>query len=714
MHSEGLTVMMKAPGRRRWCAWGSTGTCGLALLAGVLTPVGGSAAVAQPMEVATDAIVVTAQRLDLIGTAVTSSQGVVVKEELELLPAYRPGQMLETVPGLVATSHSGEGKANQYLLRGFNLDHGTDMATSVDGMPVNMRTHAHGQGYTDLNFIIPELASGISYTKGPYFAAQGDFAAVGSVQLGYLDRMAPQAAMTLGTLGYRRLFGAGSADLGEGRLLAGGELVRYDGPWDHPDNLHKTNAVLRYTQGDRADGFGVTAMYYRGRWNATTDQPLRAITQGLIGRYGTLDPTDGGQARRISLSGSFARSVESGWLADGQLTANAYVIDSKLTLWNNFTHFLDNPVDGDQHAQNEDRTAIGGTVRYERPLDFLGVEHELAAGLDGRYDHVRVDLQATKGRVTHAFLNDDKVREVGGGAHFQLISRWAPWLRTVVGLREDYLTATDHGSNAGKVNAHLFQPKGSAIVTLWAGTEFYVSAGRGFHSNDVRGATQGSAALLAKVDGEEVGLRSTILPNLTATLTAFQMQFGSELTYSADAGQTEAGRPSRRRGLELNSTYAPWSWLEFYGSIAFSHARYRDDDPAGKFIPDAPKYIGSLAIYLKELGPYGRSEPWLAGTWAAGRLSAGAEFRYLGTHPLVEDNSVQSKGYKEWNLLTNYTLDSGLSLAVGIYNLFDSKDYAAVYSYADRLPGDPVGGVSDLHVHPLEPRSVRFTVAQKF
>ncbi|MDG5497452.1 TonB-dependent receptor [Niveispirillum sp. BGYR6] len=686
----------------------------LALLAGILLPASSPAAPAATEVAAVEEVVVTAQRLDLIGTAVTSSQGVVVKEELDLLPAYRPGQMLETVPGLVVTSHSGEGKANQYLLRGFNLDHGTDMATSVDGMPVNMRTHAHGQGYTDLNFIIPELVSGIGYTKGPYFAAQGDFSAVGSVQLGYLDRMDPQAALTVGTLGYKRLFGAGSAEMGQGRLLAGGELVRYDGPWDHPDNLHKTNAVLRYAQGDREDGFGLTAMYYRGRWNATTDQPLRAIEQGLIGRYGTLDPTDGGQARRISLSGNVARSLERGWLAGGQLTANAYVIDSKLTLWNNFTHFLDNPVDGDQHAQNENRTVIGGAIRYGQKLDFLGVEHELAGGLDGRYDDVRVDLQTTKARVTTGFLKDDTVRQTGAGAHLQLTSRWTPWLRTVVGLRGDYMRATDRGSNAGKVSAHLLQPKGSAIVTLWKDTEFYVSAGRGFHSNDVRGVTQGGAALLAKVDGEEVGLRSTILPNLTATLTAFQMDFGSELTYSADAGQTEAGRPSRRRGLELNSTYAPWSWLEFYSSIAFSHARYRDADPAGKFIPDAPKYIGSLAIYLKELGPSGSGSPWLAGTWAAGRLSAGAEFRYLGTHPLIEDNSIQSSGYKEWNLLTNYTLESGMSLGIGVYNLFDSKDDAAVYHYTDRLPGDPAEGVSDRHVHPLEPRSVRFTVAQKF
>ncbi|TWB46093.1 TonB-dependent receptor [Nitrospirillum pindoramense] len=654
-----------------------------------------------------DDVVVTAARRDLIGTAITSSQGVVVKEELDLLPAYRVGQMLETVPGLVVTSHSGEGKANQYLLRGFNLDHGTDMATSVDGMPVNMRTHAHGQGYTDLNFVIPELASGIGYTKGPYFAAQGDFSAVGSVQMDYLDRIPNQVALTAGTLGYQRAFAAGSADLGAGHLMAGGELEHYDGPWDHPDNLRKGNAVLRYSQGDRHDGFSVAAMYYRALWNATTDQPERAIAQGLIGRYGTLDPTDGGQARRMSLSGTVAMPLEKGWLAGGHVTANAYIINNQLTLWNDFTHFLNNPIDGDQHAQDENRMVAGGAGSYSRPVSLLGLGHEIVIGLDARFDDVHVDLQATKARIAYALVDTDNVREAGGGAYIQITSHWTSWLRTVAGLREDYLTATDHGSNAGVVAARLFQPKGSVVATLWQGTEVYVSAGRGFHSDDVRGTTPkgadgGNAPLLAKADGEEVGLRSMLLPNLAATLTAFQIDFVSELTYDADVGQTEAGRPSRRRGVELNATYTPFSWLEFYGSAAFSHARYTDTDPAGNFIPDAPRLIGSLGIYLRDLGP--QETGW----------TGGIEYRYFGAHPLVADNSVRAPGSQEWNLTANYTLAGGLRFGVGLYNVFDSKDDAADYYYTDRLKGEPAEGVGDLHLHPLEPRSVRFTIGKVF
>src|SRR5579863_6051086 len=245
-------------------------------------------------------VVVTAQRLQLIGTATTASEGVVADDELALTPAYRPGQLLETVPGLDVTLHSGEGKANQYLMRGYNLDHGTDLATFVDDMPVNQPTHAHGQGYTDLNFLIPELITHVTYTKGTGYAGEGDFASVGAVHLNYVNSLDDQIAFTAGTLGFQRLFTAASQAVGEGSLLGALDLQHYDGPWNNPDDQRKIDAVLRYSGGDDHDGFSVTGMFYHGLWNSTTDQPVRAIAKGLIDRFGSLDPSDGGQAQRAS------------------------------------------------------------------------------------------------------------------------------------------------------------------------------------------------------------------------------------------------------------------------------------------------------------------------------------------------------------------------------------------------------------------------------
>src|SRR5580658_4610420 len=223
-------------------------------------------------------ITVTSERLNLLGTASSASEGVVSDDELQLTPQYRPGQTLETVPGLIVTLHSGEGKANQYLLRGYNLDHGTDLETYVDGMPINQATHTHGQGYTDLNFMVPELADEITYTKGPYYADVGDFGAVGSLRVNYRDTIPDQLAASLGTLGFQRVYAAGSQPLEDGHLLEFVEAQHYDGPFVTPDDARKENLVLRYAQGDEHDGYSVTGMYYHQLWTNTTDIPLRAIT----------------------------------------------------------------------------------------------------------------------------------------------------------------------------------------------------------------------------------------------------------------------------------------------------------------------------------------------------------------------------------------------------------------------------------------------------
>jgi TonB dependent receptor-like, beta-barrel/TonB-dependent Receptor Plug Domain len=663
-------------------------------------PAGAESAVAP----ATEQVVITGVRTQLLGTATTSSQGIILPQEVHDLPAFRPGQLLETVPGLVVTSHSGEGKANQYLLRGFNLDHGTDLATFVDGMPINMRTHAHGQGYTDLNFLIPELVGGIDYTKGPYFAAQGDFSSVGSDHIGYLNEIPDQAKATVGTLGYERLFGAMTRDVSGGHFLSALALDHYNGPWVHPDNFRKLAGVLRYSQGEATEGWSVTGMYYRGLWNATTDQPQRAMdtaymaSLGLqpISRFGSVDPTDGGQAQRMSLSGVYSHGT-----LDYHVDANAYVINNRLTLWNDFTHYLEDPVNGDQYAQNDTRMIYGGSASYTNYGMLFGANSEALVGFDGRYDDIHVDHIHTKARVPlpyGAANEDDRVNEGSIGGYAQLTDYWTEWFRSVLGVREDYFSALDRGTNQGSPSETLFQPKGSLIFTPLDWLELYVSGGRGFHSDDVRGSTQTGAPLLAHSTGEEVGVRTSPLRNFTATVTLFQITFQSELTYDADIGQTSAGPPSKRTGLEINTTYTPFDWLEIYTSVAFTHARYTADDPAGSYIPDAPAAIANLALYVRNLGPWSGSLEW----------------RYLGPHPLIEDNSKRSSGYQEWNMEVGYDFGSGFSGLFGIYNLLDSSDNAAEYYYTDRLPGEPVDGISDFHIHPLEPRNFRFTLTKMF
>lgn len=702
-------------------AWTAT-ACGLVAIAGHgvsaasaqqasdPTPAGAAASPAETTEALKEVLVI-AERRGLIGTATTASEGIVVNDELALTPAYRPGQLLETVPGLVVTSHSGEGKANQYLLRGFNLDHGTNLGVYVDGMPINEPTHAHGQGYTDLNFMIPELATNIRYTKGTYYAPEGDFSSVGSVHMSYLDGIDSRATATVGTLGFQRALLAGSTALGPGRLLGAMELQHYDGPWNHPDDQRKINAALRLSDGDKRSGDSLTAMFYHSVWNATTDQPQRAITEGLIGRWGSLDPSDGGEAQRASLSGQMYRRV-----GEGQLTANAYAINSYLTLVNDFTHFLVDPVNGDQESQHEDRTTFGGAVSYGRTAELLGINTDWVAGAQQRFDQVAVSRLPTKNHQPLSmaqnplsFSEADRARISDTGLYAQATAHWNTWLRSVLGLREEFYSGRDSGTNPGAVSGSLFQPKASLIVTPVDTTEFYISAGKGFHSDDIRGVNQATSSgftavpLLASQTGEELGLRQQITPRATVTIAVFNLDAQSETTYNPDVGQDNAGPASRRRGFELNLTYQVFHWMEFYGNYSANHARFKapyDDGTGhiGEFLANAPFASGSFAAYVKNLGPW----------------SGGLEYRYLSAFPLSADDKIQGSGYGEWNGDFHYAFRSEWSVGVGIYNILNVHANAAEFWYIDRLPGEPAAGVADLHVHPLEPFTVRFTISKTF
>ncbi len=686
---------------------------GVLLLCAALPAVGDQIAgdAAKPPADELQSITVTAARLGLMGMASTASQGVVVNDEIALTPAFRPGQVLETVPGLSVTSHSGEGKANQYLLRGYNLDHGTDLAIFVDGMPVNEPTHAHGQGYSDLNFMIPELATDISYTKGPYYANIGDFGTVGSIHINYLDHIEDQFSVTAGTLGFQRVFAAGSTDLGEGSLLGAVELQHYDGPWDDPDNQHKVNVVLRYTEGTAEDGYSLMGTYYHGTWNATTDQPERARTEGLIGRYGSLDPSDGGEAQRSNLT--FQKNAT---VAQGEIHFNAYVFANHLTLWNDFTHYLFDPVNGDQEAQHEDRTTLGGEASYAHAAPIFGLENEVTFGADVRNDYNNLSRVPTKDRVELTAAQDplgfsetDEVRLSSVGAYVQTATHWTDWFRSIFGVRYDRQYGTDTGTNAGTAKADLWQPKGSLIFRPVESTEIYLSGGRGFHSDDLRGVTAAQAAgvagtpLIASQTGEELGIRQNFTSKFTATLALYTLTAQSETTYDPDAGVDTAGPGSRRRGLELNLTYQALHWLELYGSYSYNHARFTTpyDDGTGHvgyFLPNAPFAAGSFNVYVKDLGAW----------------SGSLEYRYIGASPLSSDDVVQGHGYGEWNGDVHYDIGKGWSTSLGVYNITNKKADAAEFWYIDRLKGEPAAGVADIHTHPLEPISARLTIAKKF
>jgi len=639
-----------------------------------------------------------------IGSADAASQGTIRAELLKSRPALRPGEVLEFVPGVIVTQHSGDGKANQYFLRGFNLDHGTDFATAVDGMPVNMPSHGHGQGYADLNFLIPELVDHIDYRKGPYFARDGDFAAAGSADIAY-RRTLDQAftALTLGPNQFQRLVGAASTRLSGGASLLGAvELQHNDGPWTVPEGLRKRNAVLSLSGGTPAQGWSASLMAYDARWTSTDQVPERLILAGRRGdrpfdRFDAVDPTDGGNTWRNSLSGEWHRS------AGGQDTrVTGYAMDYRLQLFSNFTYALERPDEGDQFSQRDRRHVVGTSVSHAVEHRLAGLPAVTEVGLQLRHDRIHVGFYDTVQREVTAIRREDAVRQTHLGLYGQTTLELTPWLRGVAGLRADQVRFAVDGrsdaANSGEATSGRVSPKLSLIAGPWARTEFFINAGHGFHSNDARGATvpaadgAGRVAGLAAARGGEIGARTEWVPGLQSSLALWALDFDSELVYVGDAGATEANRPSRRRGVEWNNRYVPVPWLLVDADLAWTRARFADADPAGSRIPNAVDKVGSLAVTLRDLGPWSASMQW----------------RYLGAAALIEDNSVRSHASLTTNLRVTRQLGAGSELTLDVFNLLDRKLNDIEYFYESRLPGEPAP-VADRHVHPAEPRTVRIT-----
>ena len=664
------------------------------------------AAWAQSPEPTLAPVQVQSSRNSVLGEAGTANEGVVTQQQLEARTVYRPGELLEAVPGLIVSQHSGEGKANQFYLRGFNLDHGTDLRTTVDGMLVNQRSHSHGQGWTDVNFLIPELTNLLDYRKGPFYAAEGDFASAGAVNVTYANTLAQGiASVGVGQNGYRRTLLADSPSLGDGKLLYALELFGNNGPFVVPDRYKKRNGVLRYSQGTEGNGFNVTLMAYRATWHATDQIPQRAVANGSLGRFDAVDQTDGGQSSRYSLS--------SGWRETSGSTStqvNAYVVRSRLDLFSNFTYNMDDPVDGDQFFQPDRRTTVGVNASHSWASTLFGRGSENTVGVQFQNDNISNGLYSSVARQIVSTTRADKIIERSLGLYLENKTEWADKFRTVAGARADnfsFKVDSNNLANSGNISATKVSPKLNLIFGPWNKTEFYTSAGYGFHSNDARGTTitvepkTGNPAdkvpPLVRSKGVELGVRTEAIAGLQSSLSFYQLDFDSELTFAGDAGTTEAGRPSRRTGFEFSNYYKPTNWLTVDADVAFARARFRGFDPGGDRIPGAVEGVASLALSVDKLGP------WF------GAL----QMRYFGPRPLIENNSVRSKSTATLNGRIGYKFSPTVKVELEGFNLSNRKDSAIDYYYASQLKGE-TAPVTDVHFHPIESRSFRVSMVINF
>lgn len=693
---------------------GPNGLCSALSLIFLLTGGITTAAHAQHRDAASsdtnETIIVMGRQEDLSGIAASANQGTVSAGDLALRPVLRPGELVEQIPGVIITQHSGSGKANQYFLRGFNLDHGTDLAVSIDSTPVNMPSHAHGQGYADLNFLIPELVEAVNYEKGPYYANVGDFGSAGAFDLHYYNRM-PQGIVRVeaGQTGYLRGVIANNLALGADNLLYAVEIEHNNGPWDQGDNERKIDGVLRYAHGDARDGVTISAEAYHNIWRSTDQIPDRAIrgsispvgaltppATDLVGRFGLIDSSDGGTTGRYAVTADYHH------LTDASTTRiSAYALHYNLDLFSDFTYFLENPVHGDQIEQYDDRWVIGGRfVEVWRDTCF-GWSSDTTVGLDTRHDSIESGLYHTDDRARLSDTTVNHVNETSLSPYIENQTRWTHWLRTILGVRLDYYwMQVGHlagGGNSGYAARHLVSPKASVIFGPWENAELYLNYGKGFHSNDARGVVDhlDAGTALPKSIGEEVGLRTTLIPHLRSELSLWRLHLQSELVWDGDAGDNEPSGPTARWGVEIANWYTPTKWLTIDADYAWSHARFTNHEPQGDYVPEAlvATFDGGVTVHD------------LPGAFS--RWSAGLRLRYFSARPLTQDGAIKSKATTLVYADLGYRLTKGIQIGLNIFNLLNSRDSDIDYFYTSRLPGEPPSGVDDVHTHPAEPREVR-------
>ena len=668
----------------------------------------------------------------LVGIAQSATQGTVGATEIQQRPILRSGEVLETVPGVMITQHAGGGKANQYFLRGFNLDHGTDFAIFLDGMPLNLPSHAHGEGYADMNIVIPEFVERVDFEKGPYYADVGNYGSAGSAHVVFFKTL-PQNFFKVegGMYGFGRAVFGLSQKLGLGSLLYGGEVYHDDGPWEHPDNYYKFNGFLTYSRGGDAGGFSITARGYHGKWNSSDQIAENAVP--LVGFFGTLNPTDGGHSQRYSLQAEWHHQG-----ANSETKIMAYGFYYDLDLFSDFTYFLTDPIRGDQFEQQDRRWVAGLDARHTIFSQWFGHKVGNTLGLQLRNDwihnglfqsqnRVRVDkIDSSTGNTLPATTQADRFTDTQVGFYAENKIQWAEKFRTVAALRGDLeyfdVTSLVTAANSGTASKFLPSPKLSLIFGPWSNTEFYVQGGFSFHSNDGRGTTQtvepvsgetpfpNTAATpipaLIPTKGAEIGMRTGVVPHLQSTLSLWYLHSTSELQQSGDTGGTTASRqPSNRYGVEWGNYYTPLEHVAFDFDLANSKALFSEideddaapDSPGGKRVPEAVGLVISSGITVHDLKGF----------------STSLRLRYFGPRDLTSDAIYRSNSTALLNGGIGYQINKTWSVSAEFLNLLNRRDHDIDYAYTSRITPTSAPAFTDVF-HPVEPFQVRFGLHFRF
>ena len=589
-------------------------------------------------------------------SAATESR--VREKDFAVRPHNTASEMLNNLPGFVAGQHAGGGKARQYFLRGFDNDHGTDVAISVDGIPVNMVSHAHGQGYADLNFLIPEVVESIDYRKGPYFADAGNFANSGAVNFITKEDTAHNSLRAVGgSFNTMRYVGILSPRLGPVQSLVANEVYFTDGPFKHGENFVKYNFFGKFTlKPSPTSKLSLWTSLYTGDWDASGQIPLRAVRSGRLDRFGSLDPTEGGRSDRENLNLIYTANPnpEESWFV--QLYFSRY----RLRMFSNFTFFSGDPVQGDGIEQLDSRVLFGGRAHYHRLWTLGSLPLESTIGFETRNDNTDVGLFRQQRRQRFVTTQKAEIWEnaFSGYTQHELFIR--EWLRFIVGLRGDVFVFDVDDRSPREATDGIVSPKASLIMSpfinpasLWHQTDLFLNFGMGYHSNDARDAVQPGGSGLARSTGAEIGARTRLYNRVELASSLWWLDLGSELVFVGDEGTTEQRGPTRRWGVdfEIRAEVLPWLLLDY--DLTYSDPRFRI---TGEAIPLAPTLLmnGGLTAYPIE------------------NFSAALRVHFLDDRAANEDRSVTARGYTLIDLLVRYRWRN-IEVSLDVLNLADTN-----------------------------------------
>jgi outer membrane receptor protein involved in Fe transport len=600
---------------------------------------------------------------------------------------------MRLMPGLIIGQHHGGGKADQMLFRGFDSDHGTDFAVFIDGIPVNMVSHAHGQGYADLHWLIPETIERVEIYKGPYFVQLGDFATSGAMNI-ITKKGDKDSTLTLGGGSYNTQRYVGVLSPPEGTMLSpyiAGEVYHNDGPFKNPNDYIRYNILAKFGLWSTANSnLGFLGTFFKTGWNASGEIPARAVRSGEIGRFGSFDPSEGGKSERQNLSLIYNYAD-----ANQAFNAQTWVSWYKLQLWSNFTLFLNDPVNGDGIEQNDKRFLAGNNINYRRNYNLWGLPMESFIGFQSRFDHIRVGLFNQTDRRRRETVKNNNIQQTNLGWFAQQEVRPTSWLRTQIGARIDNFwydvdqigTVTEPISGEG--SATLVNPKLNFIFTPFndnnfaKGTNLFLNFGGGYHSNDARVFVQDPEKKIPRFWGGELGAKSRFFDRLDATLSYWRSYLASELVFVGDEGTFEPAGASRRHGIESEFRYDILPWLSYDLDLSYTWAKFLNGDK----VPLAPRFLAFTGITARH----------------DSGIQARLQMRHIGRRYGIEDGSILTPTSTIFDLFLKYVWQR-YELFVQFQNLANKKWRSAEHVFESRLQSEPPGvGTLDSHFTPGDP-----------